>query len=159
MDFEEIYRVYFKDVYRYICSLSSEAGIAEEVTQETFSKALKTIDRFDGRTDIKAWLFTIAKNTYFSHCRRKRESAMAEDAVITDVSLAENLVDKEDAFLIHQYLHNMEEPYKEVFQLRVFGELPYEKIGLLFGKSDNWARVTYYRAKKQIMTYMEEMEQ
>lgn len=157
MDFEEIYRAYFKDVYRYVCGLSADAVIAEEVTQESFVKALKAVDRFDGRTDVRAWLFSIAKNTYYSHCRKKKESVM-EDTVVTDVSLSERLVDKETAFFIHQYLHNMDEPYKEVFYLRVFGELPFKKIGLLFGKSDDWARVTYYRAKKQIMAYMEEME-
>lgn len=157
MDFEEIYSAYFKDVYRYVCGLSADAVIAEEVTQESFVKALKAVDRFDGRTDVRAWLFSIAKNTYYSHCRKKKESAM-EDTVVTDVSLSERLVDKETAFFIHQYLHNMDEPYKEVFYLRVFGELPFKKIGLLFGKSDDWARVTYYRAKKQIMAYMEEME-
>lgn len=157
MDFEEIYRAYFKDVYRYVCGLSADAVIAEEVTQESFAKALKAVDRFDGRTDVRAWLFSIAKNTYYSYCRKKKESVM-EDTVVTDVSLSERLVDKETAFFIHQYLHNMDEPYKEVFYLRVFGELPFKKIGLLFGKSDDWARVTYYRAKKQIMAYMEEME-
>ncbi|WP_419026430.1 RNA polymerase sigma factor [Emergencia sp.] len=157
MDFEEIYSAYFKDVYRYVCGLSADAVIAEEVTQESFVKALKAVDRFDGRTDVRAWLFSIAKNTYYSHCRKKKESVM-EDTVVTDVSLSERLVDKETAFFIHQYLHNMDEPYKEVFYLRVFGELPFKKIGLLFGKSDDWARVTYYRAKKQIMAYMEEME-
>lgn len=157
MDFEEIYRAYFKDVYRYVCGLSADAVIAEEVTQESFAKALKAVDRFDGRTDVRAWLFSIAKNTYYSHCRKKKESVM-EDTVVTDVSLSERLVDKETAFFIHQYLHNMDEPYKEVFYLRVFGELPFKKIGLLFGKSDDWARVTYYRAKKQIMAYMEDME-
>lgn len=157
MDFEEIYSAYFKDVYRYVCGLSADAVIAEEVTQESFAKALKAVDRFDGRTDVRAWLFSIAKNTYYSHCRKKKESVM-EDTVVTDVSLSERLVDKETAFFIHQYLHNMDEPYKEVFYLRVFGELPFKKIGLLFGKSDDWARVTYYRAKKQIMAYMEEME-
>ena len=157
MDFEEIYRAYFKDVYRYVCGLSADAVIAEEVTQESFAKALKAVDRFDGRTDVRAWLFSIAKNTYYSHCRKKKESVL-EDTVVTNVSLSERLVDKETAFFIHQYLHNMDEPYKEVFYLRVFGELPFKKIGLLFGKSDDWARVTYYRAKKQIMAYMEEME-
>lgn len=157
MNFEEIYSAYFKDVYRYVCGLSADAVIAEEVTQESFAKALKAVDRFDGRTDVRAWLFSIAKNTYYSHCRKKKESVM-EDTVVTDVSLSERLVDKETAFFIHQYLHNMDEPYKEVFYLRVFGELPFKKIGLLFGKSDDWARVTYYRAKKRIMAYMEEME-
>ena len=157
MDFEEIYKAYFKDVYRYTCSLSADTSIAEEVTQETFVKALKAIDRFDGTKDIRSWLFTIAKNTYYSYCRRQKAAYPTEEEA-SDISLGEQLVDEEHAFLIHQFIHGMEEPYKEVFYLRVFGELPFEKIGSLFGKSDSWARVTYYRAKKKIIAYMEERE-
>ena len=71
------------------------------------------------------------------------------------IDLAKKYAEEENAFLIHQFLHNMNEPYKEVFSLRVFGELPFEKIGMLFGKSSGWARVTFYRAKKQILEYME----
>ena len=70
MDFEEIYQEYFKEVYLYILSLSHDERIAEEITQEAFFKALKAIKKFDGSKDIRAWLFTIAKNTYFSHYKR-----------------------------------------------------------------------------------------
>ena len=72
--------------------------------------------------------------------------------------IEEKVEDGETAFAIHQFLHSMAEPYKEVFTLRVFGELPYEKIGRLFGKSAGWARVTFYRAKVQISEHMEAME-
>ena len=68
------------------------------------------------------------------------------------------MIDAETAFLVHQYLHDMAEPYKEVFTLRVFGELSFEKIAQLFGRTPNWARVTFYRAKRQIIDYMEVME-
>lgn len=157
MDFEEIYRAYFMDVYRYICSLSANTDLAEEVTQETFVKALKAVEGFDGSSEVKAWLFTIARNTYYSHCRRQRLSAPEQEAV-TDISLSDKLVDGESAFVIHQFLHAMEEPYKEVFSLRVFGELPFDRIGRLFGKSPGWARVTYHRAKKKLIAYLEELE-
>ena len=111
-----------------------------------------------GKKDIRAWLFTIAKHTYFSYCRKKKceiNFAECENSADTKVEFVENLIDEEQAFLIHQFLHTMEEPYKEVFNLRVFGELSYEKIGMLFGKSSGWARVTFYRAKKKIEEYME----
>ena len=72
--------------------------------------------------------------------------------------LVEQIIDRERAFQVHRFLHGMREPYKEVFTLRVFGELPFEKIGLLFGKTPSWARVTFYRAKKQIIEYMEGIE-
>ncbi|MGG3888785.1 RNA polymerase sigma factor [Metabacillus fastidiosus] len=159
MDFEEIYREYFQAVYLFIKSLSHDESIAEEITQEAFFKALKAIEKFDGSRDIRAWLFTIAKNTYFSYYKRKKrqiDSGLIEEPT-TGVQFVKHLMNEEDAFTVHQFLHLMDEPYKEVFSLRTFGELPYEKIGCLFGKSTGWARVTFYRARKQIMEYMEEM--
>lgn len=159
MEFEKIYQLYFREVFLYVRSLTQDEVTAEEIAQETFVKALKSLNQFDGRKDIRAWLFTIAKNTYFSYCRRKKHDAdwtEYENIVDVGVHFAENLVNEEKAFLIHKFLHNMEEPYKEVFNLRVFGELSYEKIGTLFQKSSGWVRVTFYRAKKKIEEYMEE---
>ena len=157
MTFDEVYRECFKDVLLYVRSLSAEEELAEEVTQEAFFKALKAIDRFDGKTDIRAWLFTIARNTYYSHLRRQKKLADEPPPEVAspqrDFTL--QFADEERALLIHHFLHEMKEPYKEVFNLRVFGELSFEKIGSIFGKSAGWARVTYYRAKEQIVRYME----
>lgn len=160
MDFDQIYQDYFPDVFHYVCGLAGDRNIAEEVTQDSFVKAMKHIDRFDGQKDIRAWLFTIAKNTYLSHCRKHNRLTSAEELQepLTGVCFVDALLDQEQAFLIHQFLHSMAEPYKEVFTLRVFGELPYHKIGALFGKSDSWARVTFYRAKEKIIQYMKEVE-
>lgn len=161
MDFEQIYRSYFRDVFLYLCSLSANEDVAEEMTQETFAKALKSIDTYDGAKDIRAWLFTIAKNTYYTFCKRQKiyaDKEISENVADVQIDFTEQFVDEENAFLIHQFLHDMNEPYKEVFSLRVFGELPFEKIGMLFRKSPGWARVTFYRAKKQILEYMEAIE-
>lgn len=158
MDFETVYQRYFRDVYLYLYSLSGNETIAEEIAQETFEKALKAIDRFDGAKDIRAWLFTIAKNTYYTLYKREKiyaDQPPSEVECGVNVDMTQQLANEERAFLIHQFLHEMKEPYKEVFSLRVFGELPFEKIGCLFGKSAGWARVTFYRAKKQIAEYME----
>ncbi|MCM3388333.1 RNA polymerase sigma factor [Ureibacillus chungkukjangi] len=157
MNFEEIYREYFKEVYLYTISLSRDEKIAEEITQEAFFKALKAIDKFDGSKDIRAWLYTIAKNTYFSYYKRNnRQIELDIDEVVdTGVQFVSHLMNEEGAFAIHEFLHTMAEPYKEVFSLRAFGELPFEKIGRLFGKSAGWARVTFYRARKQIIEHME----
>lgn len=159
MDFEDIYRKYFQEVYLFIKSLSHDESIAEEITQEAFFKALKAIQTFDGSKDIRAWLFTIAKNTYFSHYRRKKKQIDSDfiEEPMTEVQIVKHLMNEEEAFIVHQFLHSMDEPYKEVFSLRTFGELPFEKIGRLFGKSSGWARVTFYRARKKIIEYMEEM--
>lgn len=161
MDFSSIYQTYFRDVFLYICSLSANESVAEEIAQETFVKALRAIDHFDGSKDIRAWLFTIAKNTYFTCCKRQKiyaDENLSEYVADAQSDFTERLADEESAFRIHQFLHDMDEPYKEVFSLRVFGELPFERIGRLFGKSPGWARVTYYRAKKKIFKYMEAME-
>ena len=113
------------------------------------------------KTQAGAWLFTIARNAFYSHCRRHRRTVPLEELAQEPsgtVRIEEKVEDGETAFAIHQFLHSMAEPYKEVFTLRVFGELPYEKIGRLFGKSAGWARVTFYRAKVQISEHMEAME-
>ncbi|MER2038381.1 MAG: RNA polymerase sigma factor [Solibacillus sp.] len=155
MDFEEIYQKYFNDVYLYMRSLALDENIAEEITQETFFKALKSIHQFDGKKDIRSWLFTIAKNTYFTHYKKQQRQISQIEESALDVQMVEHLADEEQAFTIHYYLHRMEDPYKEVFTLRTFGELSFEKIGQLFGKSDGWARVTFYRAKKKLIVQME----
>lgn len=160
MDFDIIYKQYFRDVFLYLRSLSASEDIAEEIAQETFVKALKAIDSYDGQKDIRAWLFTIAKNTYFTACKRQNLFSgedISENITAPQSVFVEQMMDQECAFQIHSFLHHMKEPYKEVFTLRVFGELPFEKIGMLFGKSPSWARVVFYRAKTKIKEYMEEV--
>lgn len=161
MSFEEIYTLYFNDVFLYACGLTSDREMAQEITQETFVKALKAIDSFDGTKDIRAWLFTIAKNTCIDHYRRQQKNAaLPPDEPLSDPapSIEQRIVDREQAFLIHRFLHDLEEPYKEVFHLRVFGELPFEKIGMIFGKSGGWARVVFHRARTKVIRFMEEKE-
>ena len=141
-DFEKVYDLYFKDVYKYALSISRDPQVAEEITQETFFKALKNIDSFRGQCRLYVWLCQIAKNTYITYCQKQsRISPEVEDKCKT--TLEDHLLTKESAFEIHKVLHRLPEPYKEVFSLRVFGELPFSQIGELFGKTESWARVTY----------------
>ena len=160
MLFEDIYENYFKDVCRLSFSLTKDEVSAEDLAQETFVKALASIASFDGSKDIRAWLFTIAKNTFYSECRKKKwiaDGEIPEEIASSEPDFLEVISDKESAVLIHKYLHSMKEPYKEVFHLRVFGELDFEEIGNIFGKSASWARVTFYRAKNEIKNYMTEI--
>ena len=152
-DFQGVYDLYFKDVYKYVLSLSRDEHIAEEITQETFFKALKNIDSFRGQCRLYVWLCQIAKNTYHSYAgKQKRERAEWETS--SGEYLEERLLEKESAFEIHKVLHKLQEPYKEVFSLRVFGELSFAQIGELFGKTESWARVTYHRARLKIKEEM-----
>lgn len=151
-DFQTIYHLYFEDVYRYVFAMCKNAELAEEITQETFFKALKKIDRFEGKCTLFAWLCQIAKNTYYTqYTKNKRYSSYpVPDEKETADSFVEELTSRETAFEIHKILHHLEEPYKEVFSLRIFGELPFKQIGELFGKTESWARVTFHRAKMKI---------
>ena len=150
-EFQEVYELYFKDVYKYVLALCRDEHMAEEVTQETFFKALKNIDSFRGQCKLYVWLCQIAKNTYFSMASREKAKGY-EDGILEDTedALERALLTKESAFEIHRLLHDLEEPYKEVFSLRVFGELSFRQIGYLFGKTESWARVTYHRARLKI---------
>lgn len=148
-EFEEVYSEYFKDVYRYVLSLSKNESIAEDIAQETFFKALKSIHSFKGNCKMSVWLCQIAKNSYFSYLKKEHNNfERVEDIVdVLDVDFEQMLFDDESAFEIHKLLHNLEEPCKEVFTLRFFGDLSFFKIAELFGKTESWARVTYHRAR------------
>ena len=155
-DFEEIYELYFRDVYRYALSLTGDPSLAEEITQETFFKALRSIDKFDGKCRLYVWLCQIAKNTYFSiREKHKRRTSISAEMDSGAPSPEDGLLRSESALEIHRILHALEEPYKEVFSLRALGELSFKQIGLLFGKSESWARVTYHRARLKIKEEME----
>lgn len=151
-DFGEIYTEYFSDVYRYVLTLCRNEAIAEEVTQETFFKALRNIEQFNGSCKLYVWLCQIAKNTYFSLSKKQNRLASEMDMGCPDpaADLERNYLDQEAAKSLHHLLHHLNEPYKEVFTLRIFGELRFAQIGELFGKSDSWARLIFYRAKKQL---------
>ena len=152
VNIEEVYNQYFKDVFRYLLSLTKNEALAEEIAQETFFKAMKSIDSFDGKCKITVWLCQIAKNTYLSYLKKENhyDHNMDLEDIVSDNDFENQLVHKETAFEVHKYLHQLNEPYKEVFSLRMFGELSFFQIGVLFGKTESWARVTYHRAKLKL---------
>jgi RNA polymerase sigma-70 factor (ECF subfamily) len=151
-DFEAVYRRHFAWVFSYARRLTGSDHLAEELTEETFFKALKAIGRYQG-DDLRAWLYAIARNTYRSHHRKYARLQSLEglpepeDDALSPAALLET---QDEAFRLHEILHNLEEPYKEVFSLRIFGELSHAQIAKLFGKTETWARVTYHRAKQKI---------
>ncbi len=151
-DFDEIYELYFKDVYRYLRGITLNETLAEELTEETFFKAFSAIKDFRGESEIRVWLCQIAKNNYYSYLKRQSKAFPVEDSPDEFYlnGMLEDLIDKERIFEIHKILHNLEEPYREIFMLRVFGELSFKQIGKLFEKNEHWACVVYHRAKEKI---------
>jgi RNA polymerase sigma-70 factor (ECF subfamily) len=147
---EEIYQQYANVVYRYLLSLTRDADLAEELTQETFYQAIRSIDRFDGSCKLSTWLCAIAKRVLFSW-RRKHpvQEELAEDAGLMSSAEAEVLQQQGRMELLRQ-IHGLPEPGREVMYLRIFGGLSFAEIGQVLGKSENWARVTFYRMKEKL---------
>ena len=125
---------------------------AEELTQETFFKALQAIDGFRGECGLKTWLCGIAKNKFPSQQRQKKPEPLDELPETRDPGVGPEsaVLCKDESMRLHRLLHELPEPYKEVFSLRVFGQLGFREIGQLFGKTENWACVTFHRAKAKI---------
>ena len=162
MEFEQIYNTYFKSVYQYIWQLSHNEHIAEEITCETFFKAMKSIGDFRGECDMRVWLCQIAKNTYYSYLKKNSRIISIDEAELLNIADPDTFVEEqvstqEESRRIRKVLHNISEPYKEVFMWRVFGELSFKEIGDLYGKTNNWACVTYHRARKMIQSRLEEI--
>ena len=162
MGFEQIYNKYFKSVYRYIRKLSSDEHVAEEITSETFLKAMKSIEDFHGECDMRVWICQIAKNTYYSYLRKNKRLASVDETELQSIVdpnafIEEQIGIQEETQQIRKILHTMPEPYKEIFMWRVFGELSFKEIGDLYNKTDNWACITYHRARKMIQSRLEEI--
>ena len=157
MEFEEIYTTYFSDVYMYIRRLSRDEHLAEEITSETFFKAISSIESFRGDCDIRVWLCQIAKNCYFTYLKKAKRIDSIEDIETAEQSenFEERFFQKDAAMQIQKVLHDIPDPYKEVFMWRVFAEMSFKQIGQIFHKSENWACVTYHRARKMIKERLE----
>lgn len=159
-DFNEIYRLYAKEVYRYILLLCLNRTLAEDILQNTMLKAFDSIDSFAGACSVKTWLCSIARNEYFNHLKKANNK---------NAPLDENLESKSDdpekkamselsAGEILKLVHGLEEPFREIFTLRFYGELKFSEIGEVFGKSENWARVNFFRAREKLAKMLEKEE-
>ena len=156
-DFEVIFKNYASVVFRFLLSLCGDENLAEELTSETFYQAYLHIERFRGDCKIETWLCQIAKNALYKEQKRRKRFADPEqiENAAADGNFFELISDKEQAIKIHKALHTLGEPYHEVFMLRVFGDLSFKEIADVCGKSESWAKVTFYRAKNKIIESLE----
>ena len=157
-EFERVYRQYFWDVELYLRAITKDESLAEELTEQVFFQALKALPKFRGDCDIRTWLCAMARNAYLSHLRKTKPTEDIGNLQIPDPrkALEDQIADRQQAMIVHRVLHDLPEPYKEVFSLRVFGQLSFEDIGSIFGRTANWACVTYHRARQKIRDKMEE---
>ena len=158
--FKEIYEQYAKPVYRFLLALTRDEGMAEELLQETFYQAFLHIDRFEGRSSLYTWLCQIGKNAWLKECKRGKWFAedSLEELKIPDRALPPDIeyIRKEEYLRIRQAVLKLDEPYKNVFILHAYGGVKLKEIAGSYGKSESWARVTYYRARQQIIQEVSE---
>ena len=160
---EEVYGRYANTVYKYLLSHTRDPVLAEELTQETFFQAIRTSDRFDGSSSVPTWLCGIAKNVHRTYLRKHPKQAAIEEAAERGAlppqrSAEDEAVCTEERLSLLKRLHGLPEPYREVMYLRVFGDLSFRDIGAVHGRTENWARVTFYRGKEKLRKETDEDE-
>ena len=154
---EKLYEAYYMRVFSFVMTLAGDRAQAEEITQETFFRAFSKRNDFRGESDEATWLCAIARNLFLDEKRRQgKQETLPEELPDTGKGIEQTAADRDTSFRIHMALHALEEPYREAFELRVFGELSFREIGMIFGKTENWARVTYHRARLRLQERMDE---
>ena len=157
MDIDEAYKQYSQAVYLYLMSLCHDAHLAQDLTEDTFLKAMRTIGSWRGECSFFSWLCAIAKNEYITDKRRHRRRVEKEriEARCVQDTPETTLLREEQHLSLMRRIHALDEDAREVFYLRVMGEMKFSQIGSIMGRTENWARVTFYRAKERIRREME----
>ncbi|MCL2202975.1 MAG: sigma-70 family RNA polymerase sigma factor [Defluviitaleaceae bacterium] len=156
-EIEKAYTLHARDVYRYLLSVTGDADVSEELTQETFFRAMGTIKQYDGRCALRVWLCQIAKHLWYQYLAKKKRHKGGEltEAVAGIASPEEAAMRNAEKTALYKAIHALPEPMREVVHMRLTGEFSFAEIGQILERSENWARVTFYRAKLKIVENME----
>ena len=153
-DIEQIYEEYFETVNKYLFCLTHNNDISEELTQETFYKAVKKIDTYKGECKMSVWLCQIAKNLWYDQLRKNKKVITQEEKDLFNIQELESIEDKvisnDEKISMYRKLQKLDEKTREVIYLRITGELSFKEIGSILNKTENWARVTFYRGKQKL---------
>lgn len=152
-DIEKLYEEYFETVNKYLFCLTHNNDISEELTQETFYRAVKKINTYKGECKISVWLCQIAKNLWYDECRKNKKVKNTEEDILKLQALntiEEQIIENEEKILLYKKMQNLDEKTREVLYLRITGELSFKEIGIILNKTETWARVTFYRGKNQL---------
>lgn len=155
MEMEEVYRTHAQMVYRYLLSLTRDASLAEELTQETFYQAVKSVDRFDGSCKVSTWLCAIAKHVLLSEQRKNPHTKELDASLPGSDGLEHDVLAKAGQVQLLRKMYLLGEDMREVLYLRLLGDLSFGEIGEILGHTENWARVTYYRGKEKLKKEIE----
>ena len=153
-DIEKIYKEYFETINKYLFCLTRDADIAENLTQETFYRAVKNINKFKGKCSISTWLCEIAKNAFYDECRKNKKIKNTSDEELAQMQsnqfIENEILDAEEKLELYKRMQKLDEKTREVMYLRISGELTFKEIADILNKTETWARVTFYRGKNQL---------
>ena len=151
-DMDAVYREHAKTVYKFLLSQCHDPHLAEELTQETFYQAVKSIDRFNGSCRLSVWLCQIGKHLWYQHLRKTQHEVPANEDVfqLPLPSAEEEVLSNTGQLELLKQIHALPDPGREVVYLRAFGGLTFREIGDVLGKTETWARVTFYRSKERL---------
>lgn len=158
---DEIYQKNATMIYKYLCGLSHDTQLAEELTQETFFQAIKGIDKFRGDCKVSVWLCQIAKNLWYKELekRSRHKTVELDDTMPSGENIESKCLNRLEKVEVFRLIHNLDDVTREVVHLRLTGELQFSEIASIMGKTENWARVTYYRGKQKLMKGIEEWKE
>lgn len=152
-DMEQIYEQYFETVNKYLFCLTHNDDISEELTQETFYKAVKKIDTYKGECKVSVWLCQIAKNLWYDYCKKNKKIIRIGEKLLEireKDTIEEKVISNDEKMLLYKKMQTLDEKMREVIYLRITGELSFKEIGIILNQTENWARVTFYRGKNQL---------
>ena len=152
-DNKQIYEEYIETVNKYLFCLTHDNDISEELTQETFYKAVQKIDTYKGKCKMSVWLCQIAKHLWYDQCRKKQKTIDVEENLF-DVQALEStesqVISNEEKISLYKKMQKLDEKTREVIYLRITGELSFKEIATILDKTENWARITFYRGKNKL---------
>lgn len=149
---QQVYQQHAQTVYKFLLAQCHDPNLAEELTQEAFYQAVRSVDRFDGSCKVSVWLCQIAKHLWYQHLRKKKREAPPPEAFpeVPLPSAEEDMLAREGRMDLLRQIHGLPEPAREVVYLRAFGGLSFREIGDVMGRTETWARVTFYRSKEKL---------
>ena len=151
---QQMYQEYARPVYLYLLSLCHEEKTAEDLTQETFYRAMKSIRRYDGSCRLVTWLCQIGKHLWYQEAEKRRKRGVAvpleEDVLPSPENAQQSLENDENRVHLFRAMQSLDPTAREIVYLRAMGDLSFRQIGEILGGTENWARVTFYRAKEKL---------
>ena len=153
LNFEDIYKKYYSTLNKYLFSLTKSEDLAEELTQETFYKAVQKINTYKGKCKMSVWLCQIAKNLWYDQCRKNKKVINIEENLFdvqAQESIESQVISNEEKISLYKKMQKLDEKTREVIYLRITGELSFKEIATILDKTENWARITFYRGKSKL---------